>query len=526
MFVVHGPVKHDSPVFIERHDAMATVSEWLTRAGVVGAILGARQTGKTSFAYWLSAHLRERYAFAFIDFQGFAGTTWDECASYIADRLVDLCADGEAPDMPRKGAELPRFLKRLAARVVAVRVVVIFEELGDLPERCRQRLANTIRSVFTERLQEPAYERYAFLIIGAYEVRDMAGTRNSPLWNVAEKLYLQDFELDEVSKLIQAATSARGECAQRLAEFVHEWTAGHPYWTQRLAQEVTERHLPGDPDFTDRAGAEEIARALIHTEDTNLPHFFELLERERGLLQPILDRVSAGEHQFSRSDKSVAILELLGAIANRDGRCVIRHRIYEMAIAQRWALVGIDRPAPTERATLVFIDMVGYSKVAKYLEYVVGTSAVGLLGESIKEQVRAGLERCGCDDTAVYGFTGDGAILRFAEAGQAHQFAREFTEVIRAHNRGIPDRTLWREYRMGAATGDIVPVGDQTDRDRAGLVFTRAQRLESMAVPGQFLIDISTWQALPEELSSLYGDEEQVEVKHDVLVDARRWLIA
>src|SRR5262249_40578091 len=94
---------------------------------------------------------------------------------------------------PDRGAALPGFLASLVARVAAVRITILFEELGWLPEDCRWRLGQLIRSLFTSRLAEPAYERYAFVILGAHELRTVAGTRNSPLWNVAEKLYLGDF---------------------------------------------------------------------------------------------------------------------------------------------------------------------------------------------------------------------------------------------------------------------------------------------------------------------------------------------
>ena len=525
MFVVRGPVSPDSPLHVERHAALDQVSGWLVESGCVIAILGARQTGKTSFCHWLRARLNDRYAFTYVDFQGFDGSTWTECARYIADKLLHLCPEADDLELPNRGAALPRFLRDLALRVPAVRIVVVFEELGALSADCRKQLGQKIRAMFTEKSLEPAYERYAFVIAGAYEIHDLAGTRSSPLWNVAEKLYLEDFSAEQVAGLVRAGITASDDSAERLAGFIYRWTSGHPYWTQRLAQELAQAHMKRDPEFEDIDSAEEAVRRLVQTEETNLSHFFELLDGERKTLLPFIDKILSEELQFSRFDKRIAILELIGAIANRAGQCVVRNRIYQHAMAQR-QFDGVPvGAAPTESATLVNVDMVGYSTLARYVDLVLGAEGVGLLGKAIQTEIRAGLAACGLDDAAIHGFTGDGAILRFAEARQAHEFAGHFMAAVHARNRTIPRRALRRHYRMGAATGDIASWGENDTSERAGLVFTRARRLESAGAHGDFLIDIDTFAALPAELAALYDDREEIVDKHGTRFAAHRWTV-
>lgn len=55
MFVVHGPVKPDSPAFVARPEVLATIAGWLDRGGCVGVIMGAQQTGKTTMCFALRA---------------------------------------------------------------------------------------------------------------------------------------------------------------------------------------------------------------------------------------------------------------------------------------------------------------------------------------------------------------------------------------------------------------------------------------------------------------------------------------
>ena len=341
MFVVRGPVKPDSPAFIARPEVLTTIAGWLDGGGCVGVIMGARQTGKTTMCFALRAALAHRALFAHVDFQGFQGGTWNECAAYIGEALASQLGDAgeEALPIPDRGTALPGFLASLAARVAAVRITILFEELGWLPEDCRLRLGQLIRSLFTNRFVEPAYERYAFVILGAHELRTMAGTRNSPLWNVAEKLYLGDFTRDQVTALLGALTPLRGETARRAGNFLYHWTSGHPYWSQRLAAELTAHYLARDPELADRSAADKMVADLVQREDTNLPHLVEHLDGEGDRLWTTIARVLDGPVPFTRFDRDIAVLELLGAIVDDGGRCRVRNRIYEQVIARR-----LDRP--------------------------------------------------------------------------------------------------------------------------------------------------------------------------------------
>jgi len=114
--------------------------------------------------------------------------------------------------------------------------------------------------------------------------------------------------------------------------------------------------------------------------------------------------------------------------------------------------------------------------------------------------------------------TGDGAILVFGSAAQAHQFAVAVHAATAEHNRNLTQPLAKRVFRSGAATGEIVmepkPGGGY---EIAGTTIARAVRLEAKAQPGGFQVDEATYQALAEDQRGRYGGKVQVAGKRDEL---------
>ena len=69
MFLTQGPVPPESRLFVGRAAEMKRMEGWLTDVTCVGAVLGARQTGKTSLLLKLRQTLQGKYAFVFVDLQ-------------------------------------------------------------------------------------------------------------------------------------------------------------------------------------------------------------------------------------------------------------------------------------------------------------------------------------------------------------------------------------------------------------------------------------------------------------------------
>src|SRR5262252_8647867 len=117
MFVTHGPVPPDSRLFVGRATEIKRMETWLSDVNCVGAILGARQTGKTSLLLKLRHVLREKYAFVFIDLEAVAGADVADCVMYIAEEMISQLREQLERDdlaLPVKTSDFLRFLEDCA----------------------------------------------------------------------------------------------------------------------------------------------------------------------------------------------------------------------------------------------------------------------------------------------------------------------------------------------------------------------------------------------------------------------------
>lgn len=350
MFVVQGPVNPGGDAFVGRSAELTLMDEWLQSSRCVGALLGARQTGKTSLLLRLRARLATRYQFAFVNLEAIEGAELRDCFAFIAEELLENVAPGTPlpAAMPHDGRTFMRFLRALADRLERPRLGVLLDEVGALATATGVGLAHTLRAVFTNRHVHPELERFQFVVSGAMDLLELTTGRTSPLSNVTEPLYLSDFAAGDSRALLRNAVAATPHLFKdEVEDAIIGWANGHPYWTQLLGQQVaiSGAATPGAVD--------DIARDLVASEARNLPHVRRSLASAPAPVTSALDAVLRGEHlPFVRSDPRVAHLELLGVVANVSGRCEVRNRIYQEALAV-W-----QAPQPrTARSTLPPFDL-------------------------------------------------------------------------------------------------------------------------------------------------------------------------
>ena len=107
--------------------------------------------------------------------------------------------------------------------------------------------------------------------------------------------------------------------------------------------------------------------------------------------------------------------------------------------------------------TVLELDLVGYSTICDQLEQGLDVKTIAQLNRQIQSFVDTGLQAAGVTrEETVMATTGDGAILVFESAVQAHQFAVAVHTTTAEHNRTRTQPLAKRVFRSGAATGEIV----------------------------------------------------------------------
>ena len=157
------------------------------------------------------------------------------------------------------------------------------------------------------------------------------------------------------------------------------------------------------------------------------------------------------------------------------------------------------------KRTIVELDLVGYSDIARYLEEHLGANAVMQLNKQIQNFVDEGLLSVNiARSEAVNSKAGDNAIVVFEHVLEAHRFAEAFHRITEQYNTGKTEASAERHFRLGISTGNIAIEGD----DIAGTTIINSCRLEAGGDKGHILICEDTYEELPTEYRNSYVGPE------------------
>ena len=105
----------------------------------------------------------------------------------------------------------------------------MLDEVGGVPSNIASSFWNGLRGIFTK---GGVLRQVIFLLAGELDMRQLVVGANSPLANVCINPFidLRDCTKDQVRTLVHAGLPKD----ERLVDEIEEWTAGHPYLTQKL----------------------------------------------------------------------------------------------------------------------------------------------------------------------------------------------------------------------------------------------------------------------------------------------------
>jgi hypothetical protein len=336
-FRFKGPLPPDSELFVGRHKELKRVLQLcLGPLRSYVTLVGARQTGKTSFLHRLQQELTPPSRSVLINFQVVPDVSPAGMFRFMATELhkqLHMPQLAAAAQEVRSGSGFEAFLRELPDQVG--RVVVLVDETGALPQRTAIYLANVLRAVFSNRLLTSfeALRRFVFLLAGGSELLDLTMSVVSPFSNISTRIYLPDLSLGEVRQLMAyglAGVDMSVGLVHELAEALYRQTRGHPYLTQRMGAYIA--HFADQKDAVPELAWVDKARDQLLSEDGNIRHVRSVLQDPTLLGKAVqIMRVPTPFRLFHRLLEK---LHLFGIIRNEDGISVPRNPIYGQVIQE------------------------------------------------------------------------------------------------------------------------------------------------------------------------------------------------
>jgi hypothetical protein len=333
-FKYHGPLPPDSSLFRGRTAELEHLHQLCQRdVEHYPIVYGGRQTGKTSLLSRLSTRLSLQTLVCSVDFQHISGASTAEACVYIA-REVSHSLPGlvDIPNIQDTHA-LSRFLGKIIEQSQR-KYVLLIEELGALPQTVREDIANFLRANFTNRFNPhyQPFQRLMVIIAGSLELYNLAVIDVSPLNNICDPIYLPDLTEEDATELIRDVLTEKGvahEQAMMVGQAVYAHTNGHPYLTQRIGS-ILEDQYTANGSLTP-SHVEQAVTHVLHQNDPLLSHLYHSLEAEPRLQQEWTNLVQ-GTVRFSRMDKKMVQLELLGLATERNGFWQVRNQLFAQAL--------------------------------------------------------------------------------------------------------------------------------------------------------------------------------------------------
>lgn len=226
------------------------------RHGEFCYILAPRQIGKSSLRIRVGQALaREGVRCVSIDFSGIGSTsvTIDEWYYSIADDIAQALGLPNLDLFWTTHQHLTpvhrwyRFIRNELLDRVTGPVVVFIDEVDSVLALsfATDDFFASIRSAYNLRADDPDYGRLTFCLLGVAAPADLIQNSVRTPFNIGREIRLDDFSRAELATL-RPGLEGLGCDPDALLDAVYVWTAGHPYMTQRLCDDL-ERHGRVEP---------------------------------------------------------------------------------------------------------------------------------------------------------------------------------------------------------------------------------------------------------------------------------------
>ncbi|MEA5593119.1 GUN4 domain-containing protein [Rivularia sp. UHCC 0363] len=321
-YIFSGSLPENASTYVTR-DADRDLYDGL-RSGKFCYVLNSRQSGKSSLRVRTMRRLRENgVECAAIDLSagGIQNVPPEQWYADLIDSLIDifdLDVDfGEwwgANQLNSLVTKFRKFLEEILLVEVKENIVIFIDEIDsvlslDFPT---DDFFAFIRSCYNQRVDNPAYNRLTFCLLGVASPSNLIQDKQRTPFNIGKAISLKGFQLHEVEPL-EKGFRGKFSDSQAVMQEILDWTKGQPFLTQKLCQFMVE-----ESDNKNPRTVEEVVKSKIieSWESQDEPEHLRTIrarilrnEERAGYLLDLYQQVRSSEEQSEIIDPPLPPLE-------------------------------------------------------------------------------------------------------------------------------------------------------------------------------------------------------------------------
>ncbi|MEB3181645.1 MAG: AAA-like domain-containing protein [Nostocaceae cyanobacterium] len=321
-------------------------------------VLNSRQMGKSSLRVRTMQRLQaEGFICAFIDLTGIGkeDVSAEKWYAGIVQSLVSSCQLSQKFNWRnwwRERKDLLSSVQRLNLFIEEVILVEIQQPIFIFVDEIDRVLSQNfsgddffalIRYFANKRVDNPAYQRLTFALLGVATPSDLIADKTQTPFNIGKAIELNGFQLHECYQPLAKGLEGKVDNPQAVIQEILNWTGGQPFLTQKLCQIVVHHAQNGSIVSAQAITGIVKTRIIDNWEAQDEPEHLKTIrdrifrnEQKAGQLLGIYQEILQQTEVTADGSREQTELRLSGLVVQQQGKLTAYNRIYQQVFNQTW----------------------------------------------------------------------------------------------------------------------------------------------------------------------------------------------